>query len=113
MPPSKGVLQTGWQTIDGAKYYFGKDGVRQTGVIKAGTKLYYQTKDGIVTGDGKTAMKLDEKYYVMNEKGVLKTGWLTVGDAKYYFDKTNGGALIGWQQISGRWYEFDEEGKVA
>ena len=113
----KGTVQTGWKSIpdDAHRYYFGKDGVcHKNEVIKAGTKLYYQTEDGIVrspsgesvidtAGGGRT---------IVNENGAIRTGWQTIDGRKYYVDRTTGLALTGTQQIKGVWYDFAPDGKL-
>ena len=79
-------MRTGWQTIDGSKYYFDSEGVMKTG---------FQTIDG-------------SRYY-FNSDGTMKTGWLDYYGRKYYFDK-NGKTLVGWNTISGSKYFFTEPG---
>ncbi len=43
----KGVMQTGWKTFKGAKYYLDKEtGIRVTGYQKIGGKTYYFSRNG-------------------------------------------------------------------
>ena len=43
----KGVMQTGWKTFKGAKYYMDKEtGIRVTGYQKIGGKTYYFSRNG-------------------------------------------------------------------
>lgn len=58
---------TGWQTINGKRYYYNKKGIRVTGLKKIGGYQYYFSK-----------------------KGVMQTGLRTIGKKKYYFDKNIG-----------------------
>ena len=111
---SKGSLQTGWLDLGEARYYFGMDGIRADGVVRAGTKLYFQTEDGIVrSSGGKSVSDNDGLITVVNEKGVIQTGWQTVNGDKYYIDKTSGLALTGYQQVKGVWYDFAMDGKLS
>ena len=80
------LSKTGWQVINGQKYYYGEDGIKKTG---------WQEIDG-------------KKYYFGEENdGAMKTGWQTIYGKKYYLGGANDGAMkTGWQQISGYWYYF-------
>ena len=60
-----GAPLTGWRKINGKRYYFDSNGVRQTGFLKLGNDTYY----------------LDE--------GVRQTGWVRIDGKRYYF-KSNG-----------------------
>lgn len=61
---------TGWQTINGKRYYYNKNGRKVTGLKKINGYKYY-----------------------FNKKGVMQTGLRTIGKKKYYFDK-NGGYMV-------------------
>ena len=41
-----GKTLTGWQDIDGSRYYLGKNGVRRIGWVKINGKTYYFGKNG-------------------------------------------------------------------
>ena len=43
---NNGKYLTGWQTINGKRYYFGTDGAMYYGVRKVGSTYYYFTDDG-------------------------------------------------------------------
>ena len=73
-PGKDNVLQDGWQTVDGSKYYF-----------------YYHKA---VIGFG----WIGESVYYFDEDGKMRTGWVTDNDLKYYFGK-DGKQLTGWQTI--------------
>ena len=80
---------TGWQTIDGSRFYFSDDGSLCTGWQTIGDHIYYLHRDG-----------------------VLATGWETIGGENYYFG-TDGIRTHGWQDIDGSRYYFDEDGRMV
>ena len=66
-----GKKLTGWQEIDGGKYYFNKEGKALTGWYKIGGKTYYfnsAKKGKMVTG----TVKISGKTYTFGSDGVLK-----------------------------------------
>lgn len=98
---SKGKKVTGWQTIKGHEYYFGKSGKNKyqmlTGWQTIGGKKYYFKKTG------KTA-------------GQMLTGWQTIGKNKYYFiasGKNAGQMAVGWKTLKKKKYYFIPSGKNA
>lgn len=99
---------TGWQTIDGNKYYFKKDGSAVTKNTTIGGKRYKFASDGKCLGtfSGWSKSKGNKYYY---KKGVLQTGWITVKGQKYYAAK-NGVIRTGWAAADGDIYYFDENG---
>lgn len=102
---SDGDYLTGWQKIDGKKYYFSSKGIMRTGWVKfTGGKKYYITKDkGCLTG----FKKIGGNRYYFSSSGLMKTGWLTTAKgSKYYFDK-NGVMITGEKYPDG--YEIDGE----
>ena len=125
--PTTGVMQTGWQEIDGKKYFFMPEGYVLTGWYKFGSTYYYGNKDGaVVTGlqeiDGKTYyfsedgirqeacwQTVEGKKYFLGADGAALTGWYKFGNTYYYGD-TKGAALTDWQEIEGYTYYFGEDG---
>ena len=67
-----GMRFTGIRLIDGKKYYFGNDGVMQTGLIHYNGFTYYFTNDG----------------------SALVNTTKTINDKKYKFDKNGHGTII-------------------
>ncbi len=104
----KNVVKTGWQTIDGKKYYFNAKGVMQKNGIKTiNGKKYYFDKKGVMKTGWQT---IGKKKYYFNAKGVMQTnGIKTINGKKYYFDK-KGVMKTGWQTISKKKYYFDAKG---
>ena len=72
---SDGDYLTGWQKIDGKKYYFSSKGVLRTGWVKfTGGKKYYITKDkGCLTGFKKIGGNSAKNFII-----VFQTAYLIV-----------------------------------
>ena len=81
-------MQTGWQKIDGAWYYFGNE---KNGAMQVGWQI------------------VDHEYYYIVDSGVMQTYWRKI-DGNYYFFGANGSMRTGWQKIWGKWYYLDENG---
>ncbi|MBQ6539227.1 MAG: C39 family peptidase [Bacilli bacterium] len=129
---SNGVVQTGWQTINGKKYYFDDKFPHKaySGYHEIDGVLYYfygGTK-ALRTGFHKTRANL----YYSNKDGVVQTGWQTIGERKYYFNENypyqaargytimdektlffdpNGRLVTGKQVINGNEYFCTSEGE--
>lgn len=87
-----GSYVTGWQTINGKKYYFKSNGIMHKGWLK--------------TSSGK-------KYY-FNSDGTMRTGWMkTTSGKKYYFRKNGVMAADVKIKISGKVYTFDKNGVLV
>jgi len=64
-----GKKLTGWQDIDGSRYYLGKNGVMRTGWIKINGKAYYFGKNGKMR-TGKR--KIGKKIYDFGSDGIMR-----------------------------------------
>ncbi len=111
----KGVMKTGWLTVGGKKYYLNtKSGYRTLGIKKISGKYYYfeESKSAgyAYTGGWK---KFGKNYRYFDKKGVMKTGWLTVGSKKYYLNKKSGYRTLGLKKISGKYYYFVEKNSAG
>lgn len=98
-----GVMETGWQTVDGYSMYFTSSG-RVTGLQTIGNKLYYfNYNDRLIEND---VIEVDGTLYVADANGVLTKvtgdGW--VRDTYYLQNKK---LVTGWKQLGGKWYYFD------
>ena len=97
---------TGWQELDGAKYYFQPNGAMHTGWLEEGESRYYFSADGklyngFLEDDG-------NRYYIL-ENGTPHTGWLTDGAEKAYYDH-RGVLQTGWLEQPEGTYLLDENG---
>lgn len=121
-----GQVKTGWQSIDGKRYFFDEAGVMKTGWITQGDKKYYldnkgEMKTGWLDDDGnryyldqtgamRTGWVADGgKEYYLDNKGVMKTGWLSIAANRYYLD-SSGAMKTGWLADAGEWYYLDNSG---
>ena len=104
-----GEVQTGWQYIDGYRYYFRKaDGA----MLRNGIYTVYSSKC-VFAEDGKyienpTYEIIDNKCYY---GGIQVTGWQTVDGNEYYFKKSTGEAITnGTYTVGATKCTFDETG---
>lgn len=105
---SDGFMQTGWQTINGGKYYLGSssDGAMKTGWQKISGKWYYLDP---TTGIMKTGKQLiAKKYYFLDGNGVMKTGWIKDGGSWYYAN-SSGALQTGWKKVGSKWYYMNNQ----
>ena len=82
-------MATGWETVDGQRFYF-----LESGAVAKG----WQTIEGT-------------KYY-LGTNGAAATGLQTIDGTQYYFD-ADGAAATGWQTIDGKKYYFKDSGAMA
>lgn len=104
-----GHMMTGDQVIDGLKFLFSADGVRQSGMIarEDGSSYYYDPATGqMVSG----WFNIADKTYYADELGHIVTGIYPVAKQNYYFDEK--GVLIRNQvlDLNGVQYQADENG---
>ena len=127
-----GTLHTGWQTVNGHRYYYHPiTGQAECGWVLWQNRYYYVAEeDGKRTG----LQQIDGEYYPFSESSgavtegfvtlpdntiryyfedrSYQTGWLSLDGQRYYFDE-NGAMEIGWQSIGSEVYYFDENGRMA
>ena len=124
---------TGWQDIDGKRYYFDDAGVMGRGLTKIGkywyyldpsegyvvtgwvkingNKYYFNTKSGKKYGRAVKGLKtIDGSKYFFSKKGVMKTGWKKINKKKYYFSPKSGAAVTGLKKIDSERYYFSDAG---
>lgn len=114
LDPATGVMQTGWKTIDGYKYYFGTNGVRRSGFQTVNNKKYYfaaysfdKSHPGrMVTG----ISKIGGKYYYLNKYGVLKTGWIVENGVRGWYDSNGAAGKTGWKKKGSEWFYLKANG---
>lgn len=104
-----GDAVTGWQDIEGVRYYFSpENGGVCTGWQKIDGETYYlKEQGGVHTG----WLTQEEKSWFFDDSGCMKTGWLEDGDDRYYLNES-GNPVSGWQEVNGVRYCFSEDGKV-
>ena len=104
-----GVMQTGWQVIDGKWLYFypgGNQNKNAKGWQQINNKWYYIKSDySLATG----MLELHGYKYLLDSNGVMQTGWHVV-DGKYMYFYSGGNAATGWLNINGTYYLLDKNG---
>ncbi|MDO5337392.1 MAG: GH25 family lysozyme [Eubacteriales bacterium] len=106
---TENTQKEGWVQEDGATYYC-QNNTRVTGLKRIDGKRYYFANKATSTREKgalirDTLLKINKKFYYLDEDGVLKeNGWLTYKGHDYYFK--NGTALLGEQKIGNKYYYF-------
>lgn len=106
-----GKKQTGWQTINGKKYYFSvKDSAMLTGVQKIGSKYYLlDSKTGALKSTYTGLYKQGTSTYYF-KSGNIQTGWRDMKEGRRYFSVNTGKMLTGLQRIGNDDYYFNSNG---
>lgn len=75
---------------------------------KQGWKFYdeegYQVKNSWIQVDG--------KWYLINENGIMVTGWADLNDNRYYLNE-DGSMSTAWKNLNNKWYYFKADGTMA
>ena len=138
---SDGIALSGWQTYNGASYYFDPDTkAAARGMTVINKKTYYFESDA----SGRPALvvnetvEIDGKEYKADANGVIKSvdntstwvndgdkkiflskngtavsGWVADGALMYYCDPATGEVVTGLRKIGLKVYLFDENGALA
>ena len=106
--PENGAMATGFQEIDGSRYHFTNNGTISTGWLKLESNTYYLNAEGILQTDWQT---IDNSTYYLGEDGILRTGWQEIDGSRYYLG-SDGIKATGWTEVDGVNYYLDEEGKL-
>ena len=119
---------TGWQDIDGSRYFFDDTGVMQTGWVDLENQKYFLDSDGtLITGwfnhqgnryhfsaEGSMDTGLLEdggKRYLLSQEGHLLTGLQTYEEDTYYLTE-DGSAYVGPRTLKHQNYYFGEDGTM-
>ncbi len=104
-----GKFLTGWQKLDGKRYYFDKKGNALTGWRRlSGSKYYFiPSEKGMMATQWQL---IDKKLYYFGSDGKMRTGWKKIDGKQYYFGKT-GAAATGTAVIDGVSYKFSNTGE--
>ena len=109
-------ILTGWQTIEGKRYYFNTDGIMQTGLFQVGRYYYYaETKkdstEGIIAAG---AVEIDGRIYGFHPTQYYRvTGWQTFDGERYYFQDDCSAVVNDWYQDGNYYYYADEKGRMV
>lgn len=103
------LTESGWQTLDGKKYFLEEGGRRAEGWKEIEKQRYYFVPE---TGQMKLGWStIDGKKYYFEKDGHQTIGWRSLGGKKYYFVPGTGQMKLGWSTIDGKKYYFDKEGR--
>ena len=133
-----GIALSGWQVLDGKKYYFNPSDNNHTAIYETWINgdMYYFDKNGVMqtgwltwwnsnqksyfSNDGKAYKYehwIDGKMYYFDPENNCKThmGWLRwYADGLYsYFSYNTGAMLTGTQRLDGIIYDFGSTGKTS
>lgn len=50
----------------------------------------------------------NEKWYYLNDEGIMKTGWIKDKDSSWYYLNEQGALQTGWINLKGIWYYLEE-----
>lgn len=101
---------TGWQTINGKKYYFGSDGKKVTGWQTISSNKYYFDTSGVMqTG----FVTISGSTYYFNSSGIMQTGLQTISSKKYYFYSDGTMAVSITIAIGAKQYTINASGVVT
>lgn len=117
---------TGWQEIDGKRYYFDPaEGVMYTGFSTIGQDCYQMDENGAMqTGwvDGRYFLSegpmalgwtgIDGKTYYFGDDGFPVTGWQEFADTRFHFGE-DGVMTTGWLEEEDNRYYLNEDGSLA
>ena len=102
------LTESGWQTLDGKKYFLEEGGRRAEGWKEIEKQRYYFVPE---TGQMKLGWStIDGKKYYFEKEGHQTIGWRSLGGKKYYFVPKTGQMKVGWSTIDGKKYYFEKEG---
>lgn len=97
---------TGWQDVEGQRYYFGEDGARVTFWQDLEGNRYYFGSDGAMTTQWQD---IEGSRYYFGVDGILCTGWQEIAGGRYYLG-SDGVMATQWQQVDGNRYFFGNDG---
>ena len=107
VPPTTVPVLTGWQDLDGRRYYYGDDGQPLTGLQTLEGRPWLFGEDGALCAAGR--QEVFGKTYYLNEDLTLHTGWLEEEGTKYYF-RADGTMATGQVEIDGETWFFTSTG---
>lgn len=102
-------IHKGWvQTKQGWKFFDDEGYQVKNSWIQVGEKWYLINENGIMMTEW---TNLGENRYYLNEDGSMSTGWKKINDKWYYF-KSDGSMARKWERIDGTWYYLNESGEM-
>ena len=110
MKPEEDIIETGWVSENGTKYFQDEKGERCTGWLLQDEGWYYldAEKDGAMFNAG--WKYINSSWYYFDTNGVMKTGWLYYGEHWYYLSSYGDMSVDEWDCINSKWYHFYNSG---
>ena len=106
--PEDCSMATYWQEVDGKRYYFSGDGTLDTGFWDIGGQRYYLEPDsGMYTG----WLDWEGRRFYFGSDGAMVTSWQDIDGERYHF-RENGIMDTGLVRIDGGDYRFLEDGAM-
>ncbi len=124
--------KSGWEDIDGKRYYFDAEGWMVTGWRWVGGKCYFLDGSGAMAKDtwigeyyvdangvwipdkkraGQWILSGNRWWYRHGDGSYTKSGWEEINGKRYYFD-AEGWMVTGWQWVDGKCYYLDDTGAM-
>lgn len=112
MKPEEDIIETGWVSENGTKYFQDEKGERCTGWLLQDEGWYYldAEKDGAMFNAG--WKYINSSCYYFDTNGVMKTGWLYYGEHWYYLSSYGDMSVDEWDCINSKWYHFYNSGEM-
>ena len=107
LDPETGAMHTGWLVYNGKRFFFDDNGRMVNGVKRIDGHTYY-FKDGVMqTG----TVKAKGNYYYLDPKtGILQIGWIPYNGKMYYAQEGGILAIDCTLKIDGKNYTFNRKG---
>lgn len=108
---NRNTYKTGWNVVDGNKYYFSDEGIMATGLkVIDSTEYVFESSGKLIEKEG--WVKIDNFYwvYVDHTLSIVRNEWKKIEGEWYYFD--NNGKMLN-AEISNDGYLLDSSGKLV
>lgn len=101
----------GWNQNETGDWIYFEGDKQVTGWKYINNKWYYMNESGIMA---KGWVKSNDIWYYLNDNGSMATGWIKYNDGNWYYLNESGAMKTGWVQDSdGKWYFMNNNGSMA
>lgn len=108
-PDNNGAILTGFQRINGNRYYFDSNGIMAVGFQTINGNRYCFSDDGVMYTGGTPV--IDGKKYGFDGNGIQIIGWYNLAGYQMYFNPDdNGAAVTGNFVLDNIVYVFNDDG---
>lgn len=109
LSPLDGHRVSGWQDIEGARYFFDADGHMQIGYLEQNGATYLFGENGAMY-TGWYQNGVSRQYFAAD--GTMAKGMTVIDGATYFFDE-QGNMQVGWISIGASTYLFSMDGTMV